>query len=532
MRMRNAFVMAAALLPAACDGWTTAPNQTPVASGWFPAQTVPVGESVTVSAASAFSDPDGDALTYAAVSSAPGVATVAVSGADVTVTGVSAGTAMVTVTATDPGGLSAVQGLEVTVPNRAPVVTGSIPGQSVYAGEGPVSLHVAEHFNDPDGDALTYMARSSDDGVARVVMSGADMTITGVAAGTVTVSVTATDPGGLFASLGVEVAVTSDRSVLELFFEATGGTGWGRSDGWLTDAPLGAWYGVTVNHLDRVVELNLLANGLFGPIPSELGKLTKLEVLNLGWQSGIGNRSGGLTGPIPAELGNLTNLRELHLGSNGLTGSIPPWLGNLSNLTKLFLNGTALAGSIPPELGRLSKLEVLFMAWSDYSGPIPSELGQLRNLTFWQLWGNYLSGPLPSELGRLEAITHWGMEDNRLTDPFPASFTSLVDLVYINWQDNSGLCAPRTAAFDTWLARVPSEGPRCADASANRAQERPAAVSVAMRLLEDEILVAEADLADARNRTEALEAMRAIEALRDVIEELRGGQGGRRGAGS
>jgi len=67
-----------------------------------------------VSVASAFSDPDGDALTYAATSSASDVASVAVSDATVTVTGVSAGTANVTVTASDLGGLSAQQAFEAT----------------------------------------------------------------------------------------------------------------------------------------------------------------------------------------------------------------------------------------------------------------------------------------------------------------------------------------------------------------------------------------------------------------------------------
>ena len=80
------------------------PNRPPTASGSIAAQTLTVGESVTVNAASLFTDPDGDALTYAVMSSAPGTASVALSGTTLTVTAVSAGTATITVTARDPRG--------------------------------------------------------------------------------------------------------------------------------------------------------------------------------------------------------------------------------------------------------------------------------------------------------------------------------------------------------------------------------------------------------------------------------------------
>ena len=119
--LRSAIVTVAALLTAACGDGGTAPepNRPPVASGTIPAQTVAVGESETVSVASAFSDPDGDALSYSATSSASDVASVAVSGANVTITGVSAGTANVTVTASDPGGFSGQQVFETTVTGGA-----------------------------------------------------------------------------------------------------------------------------------------------------------------------------------------------------------------------------------------------------------------------------------------------------------------------------------------------------------------------------------------------------------------------------
>jgi hypothetical protein len=45
----------------------------------------------------------------------------------------------------------------------------------------------------------------------------------------------------------------------------------------------------------------------------------------------------GLTGPIPPDIGQMTKLQLLSLRKNDLTGSIPPELGNLLLLTALFL---------------------------------------------------------------------------------------------------------------------------------------------------------------------------------------------------
>ena len=184
------------------------PNRSPVASGSIAAQTLTVGDSVTVNAASLFTDPDGDALTYAAMSSAPGTASVALSGTTLTVTAVSAGTAIITVTARDPGGLSATASGNVTVeePNRPPVASVPIADQTLMVGES-VTVDAASLFTDPDGDALTYAAMSSAPGTADVALSGTIVTVTAVGAGTAIITVTARDPGGLSAAVSGNVTV-------------------------------------------------------------------------------------------------------------------------------------------------------------------------------------------------------------------------------------------------------------------------------------------------------------------------------------
>ena len=115
--LRVSAVVATVTVAAACgDGGTaTGPsNRSPAASGTMPAQTVTVGETATLTVSSYFRDPDGDALSYGAETSDAAVATVSVSGSTLTVIGVTAGATTVTVTASDPEGLSASQSFEVT----------------------------------------------------------------------------------------------------------------------------------------------------------------------------------------------------------------------------------------------------------------------------------------------------------------------------------------------------------------------------------------------------------------------------------
>ena len=81
----------------------------PAVVGSIPAQTVFVGDTVEIVVSGYFSDPDGDALDYAAESSDEGVTTPTVSGDTVWVAGTRQGTAIVAVIASDPGGLSATQ---------------------------------------------------------------------------------------------------------------------------------------------------------------------------------------------------------------------------------------------------------------------------------------------------------------------------------------------------------------------------------------------------------------------------------------
>ena len=173
-------------------------NRAPEAVGTIPDQTLAEGgNALSVDVAQYFSDPDGNPLTYTARSGEPGVLEVSGSGSTITLTPVSPGSTTVTVTAGD-GSAEAVQTFRATVPepNRAPEAVGTIPDQTLTEDGNPLSVDVAPFFNDPDGDPLTWSARSGDPGIVRTGMSGSTVTLTPVSAGTATVTVTARWPGG------------------------------------------------------------------------------------------------------------------------------------------------------------------------------------------------------------------------------------------------------------------------------------------------------------------------------------------------
>ena len=228
---------------------------------------------------------------------------------------------------------------------------------------------------------------------------------------------------------GVACAPLSDRDILVALYDATDGPNWTNADNWRTDARLEDWYGVATDGSGQVAWLQLVDNGLSGPLPPELGNLASLEVLELGGNS--------LSGSIPPELGNLASLEVLELSGNSLSGSIPPELGNLASLEWLALFGSDLTGPIPPELGNLANLTHLGLTLNQLTGPIPPELGDLANLTQLSLAGNDLAGPIPPELGNLASLTEMYLWRNNLAGPIPPELGNLASLEVLELGGNS-----------------------------------------------------------------------------------------------
>ncbi len=174
------------------------PNRAPTAVNSISDLDLFIGDTVEIELSGYFSDPDGDMLTYTAETAHANVATVTVSGSSATVAGISQGNVTITVTATDASGLGAWQAFEVDVPNRAPYPVDSLPDLTLFTRD-TVQVDVSGYFSDPDGDALTYAAATADADVATVSVFWSSATVVGSSQGATTITVTASDAGGLTA---------------------------------------------------------------------------------------------------------------------------------------------------------------------------------------------------------------------------------------------------------------------------------------------------------------------------------------------
>ena len=157
--------------------------------------------------------------------------------------------------------------------------------------------------------------------------------------------------------------VATDRAALVALYEATDGADWRERTNWLSEAPIGDWYGVTTDESGRVSALELADNGL--------------------------------TGTLPPEVGNLSALGSIGLGGNALTGPIPRVFWSLPvELVDLAFN--PVTGPLPPEVSEMADLSFLELGWTAMSGPLPQSMTNL-SLDYLRIEGSYLCAPSNAE---------------------------------------------------------------------------------------------------------------------------------------
>ena len=442
-------VVSATLWAYACGDGTTEPAtpvpdpQQPTAVTVTPAPATVV-EGATLQLTATATNAHGQVVTGTEFVWASGDTTVVVVDASGLVTGVGAGEVQVTATA---AGVTGRATLTVLAP--LPTTIAVTPDTVVLTAVGQTAQLTAEVRDQAGGvmDGIPVAWSSGDTTVAVVDSAGL---VSAVDSGAATITARAGEASG---DALVTVEIDLDRAALVALYNATDGPNWVDNTNWLTDAPLGEWYGVDTDAAGRVVGIilagqwdsearEIVLHGLRGELPGELANLTQLTSLRL--------PNNDLSGPIPPELGNLANLRNLHLYRNALSGAIPPELANLGSLRRLDLGSNNLTGPIPPELGGLASLESLFLYGNGFSGSIPPELANLGSLRRLDLGSNGLTGSIPPELGRLASLESLDLYGNGFSGQLPPELGDLASLEVLNLGSNNltGPIPPELGGLD------------------------------------------------------------------------------------
>ncbi|KAI5074236.1 hypothetical protein GOP47_0010197 [Adiantum capillus-veneris] len=168
---------------------------------------------------------------------------------------------------------------------------------------------------------------------------------------------------------------------------------------------------VHVSSFSRLKVLQLSFLGLWGPLPSKLGRLSYLESLNMS--------SNFIWGVLPNRLMSLQSLQVLALDDNMLNGSLPQKWSSLPKLASLSLASNKIQGQISSSFfSQLPYLQRVNLDENLLSGRVPISLSNATNLQSLSLSGNQLSGNLP-DLSGLHNLMALNLQDNQLGPAFP-----------------------------------------------------------------------------------------------------------------
>ncbi|TVU51398.1 hypothetical protein EJB05_02827 [Eragrostis curvula] len=214
---------------------------------------------------------------------------------------------------------------------------------------------------------------------------------------------------------------------------------------------LGGPVPTSIGKLSKLENLILVGCSFSGEIPKELGQLSKLRFLSL--------NSNRFSGTIPASLGSLSKLYWFDLADNKLSGELPvfdginPGLDNLTNTLHFHFGINQLSGTIPSQIFNSNmKLIHLLLDNNNFSGSIPSTLGLLSPLEVLRFDNNHqLTGSVPSNINNLTKLAELHMENNNLTGPLP-DLTGMIALSFVGMSNNSF----NASNVPAWFTTLPS----------------------------------------------------------------------------
>jgi len=110
------------------------------------------------------------------------------------------------------------------------------------------------------------------------------------------------------------------------------------------------------------------------------------------------------SGSIPEAIGDMESLETFTAAnnkrrdSNGLSGPLPESIGRLSKLYEFDVSDNSITGQIPSTIGQCLGLGIVGLQENELEGDVPSALGNLVNLESINLVNNFLQGEVPESL--------------------------------------------------------------------------------------------------------------------------------------
>ncbi|KAL8506441.1 hypothetical protein ACS0TY_017361 [Phlomoides rotata] len=217
-----------------------------------------------------------------------------------------------------------------------------------------------------------------------------------------------------------------------------------------------------IGNLTKLVSLNLGYNDMNGSVPTVLGSLKNLQKLdlygnklqgavevlcNLEKLFSVDLRENKFVGQIPGCLGSLSTLREINLAFNEFNSSIPSSLWSNEWILKMNLSNNFLDGSLPPEIGSMKRVTELDISGNQISGEIPKTISELQSLIHLSLSDNNMDGPIDESLSDLKDLQYLDLSQNKFSGSIPVSLEELAYLTYFN------------VSFNELSGKIPDEGP-------------------------------------------------------------------------
>lgn len=218
---------------------------------------------------------------------------------------------------------------------------------------------------------------------------------------------------------------TTERGILEIFYNECNGDNWNDRTNWLDAQSICNWTGVECPFdVEQVERLRLPNNNITCSLPNVLFTLPELVWLDLRSNGGISADFTGLNEMTVASL-------EYLVLSDTNVGSLDGIEVFSDSLTTLYMSGCELSGPIPENVFLLSALKNLDLSYNFLSGVISDRMNALPDLRSIILSHNFFNGQIPSTIGSLQRLTNVQMQFNGLSGTLPQQMGEMFSLSFL-----------------------------------------------------------------------------------------------------